>query len=92
MRQPGIIANYLPLNNSNFRYRFSVPLGSSNFALFAETEQLVLAGGMMSEPATFPGYHYPAATLSHVGLLSHVFGVSLIKDAQPHILDRALQT
>jgi hypothetical protein len=39
----------------------------------------MLAGGMMSKSGTFSEYHYPAATLSHVGLLSHIFGVSLAK-------------
>src|SRR4051812_17046948 len=43
----------------------------------AGTKRLGHAGEMTSEPATYPGYRFPAEIISYAVWLYHVFGLSL---------------
>jgi DDE domain len=47
------------------------------------------AGGMTSEPATYPGHRFPAEIIGHAVRLHHVFGLSL-RDVEPILAERGI--
>src|SRR3954447_25920158 len=55
----------------------------------AGTKSLGHAGGMTSEPATFPGYRFPAEVIGHAVWLYHVFGLSL-RDVELLLAERGI--
>jgi putative transposase len=55
----------------------------------AETKQLGNAGGMTSEPASYPGYRFPAEVISHAVRLYHVFGLNL-RDVELLLAERGI--
>jgi putative transposase len=44
---------------------------------------------MIPEPATYPGYRFPAEIISHAVSLYHVFGLSL-RDVEPTLAERGI--
>jgi putative transposase len=44
---------------------------------------------MITEPATFPGYRFPAEVISHAVWLYHVFSLSL-QDVEPILAERGI--
>ena len=55
----------------------------------AGTKRLGHAGEMTSEPATFPGYRFPAEIISYAVWLYHVFGLSL-RDVELILSERGI--
>src|SRR5215218_3204631 len=53
------------------------------------TRWLGQAGGMPSEPATYPGYRFPAEIIGHAVWLYHVFGLSL-RDVELILAERGV--
>src|SRR4051794_23194307 len=55
----------------------------------AGTKWLGHAGGMTSEPTTYPGYRFPAEVISHAVWLYHVFSLSL-RDVELLLAERGI--
>src|SRR5215218_5435446 len=53
------------------------------------TRWLGQAGGMPSEPATYPGYRFPAEIIGHAVWLYHVFSLSL-RDVELILAERGV--
>ena len=53
------------------------------------TKRLGQSGLMTSEPATYPGYRFPAEIISHAVWLYHVFGLSF-RDAELLLAERGI--
>ena len=47
------------------------------------------AGGMTTEPATYPGYRFPAEVIGHAVWQYHVFGLSL-RDVELILAERGV--
>jgi putative transposase len=72
---------------TRFRGAESAALSASWF--LAGTKRLGQNGEMTSEPATYPGYRFPAEIISYAVWLYHVFGLSL-RDVELILSERGI--
>ena len=56
---------------------WNISNGTGNLAALASPRGTGQDGGMTSEPATYPGYRFPAEIIGHALWLYHVFSLSL---------------
>ena len=64
-------------SNADRRHYIPAQRALSGWRSLAGTTWLGHHGAMISEPATYPGYRFPAEIISYAVWLYHVFGLSL---------------